>query len=109
MSAKVSASDFPEIRWHGHWIWVPEDKIEMGMGMGMGERQGARKESHGLFRKSFALDAVPARVPARIIADSRYALYVNGQEISRGPVRSQPRRMMYDLLDLAPALQAGET
>ena len=45
---------------------------------------------------------------ARITADSRYVLYVNGQEVSRGPVRSQPRRMMYDLVDLAPYLKAGE-
>ena len=21
----ISAADFPEIRWHGHWIWVPEE------------------------------------------------------------------------------------
>ena len=54
------------------------------------------------------LDAVPARVPARITADSRYVLYVNGKELSRGPARSQPRRTMYDLVDLAPALQLGK-
>ena len=22
MSATVTPHDFPEIRWHGHWIWV---------------------------------------------------------------------------------------
>jgi alpha-L-rhamnosidase len=108
MTATVSLPDFPEIRWYGHWIWVPEDKIEISAGVGPSGQQGGRKASHGLFRKSFALDAVPERVPARITADSRYALYVNGQEVSRGPARSQPRRMMYDLVDLAPALQAGE-
>ena len=47
-------------------------------------------------------------MPARITADSRYALYVNGHEVLRGPVRSQPRRMMYDLVDLAPHLKVGE-
>ncbi|MFN2229555.1 MAG: alpha-L-rhamnosidase N-terminal domain-containing protein, partial [Anaerolineae bacterium] len=106
MSAAVNPSDFPEIRWKGHWIWIPEDKVEMDMGLGVAP--AAHEESHGLFRKSFALDAIPDRAPARITADSRYAVYVNGHEVSRGPVRSQPRRMMYDLLDLAPALQAGE-
>ena len=25
MSASVSAADFPEIRWKGHWIWVLDD------------------------------------------------------------------------------------
>jgi len=108
VSAKVSVADFHEIRWKGHWIWVPEDKVGVVMGLGLSDEQGAREESHGLFRKSLTLDAVPARVPARFTADSRYALYVNGQELSRGPARSQPRRMMYDLVDLAPALQAGE-
>ncbi len=107
MSAEVSASDFPGVRWNGHWIWVPEDRVEISMGIGPSDPRTTRKASIGLFRKSFSLDAVPARAPARITADSRYALYINGQEVSRGPVRSQPRRMMYDLVDLAPALQAG--
>jgi len=107
MSEKVSVSDFPEIRWKGHWIWVPEEKVEISFGLGQGP-SARRKEAHGLFRKTFSLSSVPERVPARITADSRYVLYVNGQEVSRGPVRSQPRRMMYDLLDLASALKTGE-
>jgi Bacterial alpha-L-rhamnosidase 6 hairpin glycosidase domain/Alpha-L-rhamnosidase N-terminal domain len=107
MSTPVTPHDFSEIRWKGHWIWVPEDKIDFGMGL-PGMTAEPRKESHGLFRKTFTLASVPGRVPARITADSRYALYVNGQEVSRGPARSQPRRMMYDLVDLAPYLKAGE-
>jgi hypothetical protein len=67
-----------------------------------------RPEAHGLFRKRFVLAQVPERVPARITADSRYLLFVNGREVYRGPVRSQPRRMHYDLFDLAPSLKAGE-
>lgn len=65
-------------------------------------------EAHGLFRKRFELQNVPERAPARITADSRYALYVNGREVSQGPVRSQPRRLHYDLVDLAPHLRTGE-
>ena len=63
MSANVSAADFAEIRWKGHWIWVSEDKVEAAMGLGLSDESGSRKESNGLFRKSFVLDAVPARVP----------------------------------------------
>lgn len=107
MSDQVSASDFSEIRWKGHWIWAPEDKIEIGRGM-PGERTGSRQLSDGFFRKTFHLESVPARVPARITADSRYILYVNGREVSRGPARSQPRRMMYDLFDLASYLKTGQ-
>ncbi len=54
------------------------------------------------------LGAVPARAPARIAADSRYALFVNGSEVARGPIRSQPRRMYFDAVDLAPYLRRGE-
>jgi hypothetical protein len=59
------------------------------------------------FRRLFDLDAAPRRAPARLTADSRYALFVNGVEVARGPVRSNPRRLHYDALDLAPHLRAG--
>ena len=106
MSRLVTPRDFPEIRWRGHWIWVPEEPITPSGFMSAGINPQA-PEAHGLFRKTVHLDRVPDRVPTRITADSRYALFVNGQEISRGPIRSQPRRLYYDLLDLAPLLQPG--
>ena len=59
----VTPQDFPEIRWKGHWIWAPEDKVEFGMGLGGMVGIEPRKESHGLFRKRFTLAAVPKRVP----------------------------------------------
>ena len=65
-------------------------------------------ESTRPVRKTFSIDSVPGRAPTRITADLRYLLYLNGREVSRGPIRSQPRRMFYDLFDLAPYLQAGE-
>jgi hypothetical protein len=106
MSAAVSPQDFSEIRWRGHWIWTPEEKIEPSRGMGLGAQNDGR-EKHGLFRKTVMLESVPSRVPTRITADSRYVLYVNGQEVFRGPIRSQPRRLHYDLFDLAPYLVPG--
>jgi hypothetical protein len=109
MSEQVTAQDFPEIRWKGHWIWVPEEKIQMGGFLpGMDDSSQKKAESHGLFRKTFTLDSLPARAPARITADSRYLLYVNGQQVYRGPIRSQPKRLHYDLFDLAPHLKQGE-
>jgi hypothetical protein len=39
---------------------------------------------------------------------SRYVLYVNGKEVARGPVRANPRRQAYDLVDLGPYLRTGE-
>src|ERR671933_76522 len=107
MSAPVTPQDFPEIRWHGHWIWVPEEPVEPG-GFLSAAIDPHAKEAHGLFRKTVRIDRVPERVPARITADSRYALFANGQEVFRGPIRSQPRRLQYDLFDLAPYLRPGE-
>ncbi|HEY0736690.1 MAG TPA: alpha-L-rhamnosidase N-terminal domain-containing protein [Herpetosiphonaceae bacterium] len=107
MSTPITPHDFPEIRWYGHWIWVPEEPIAPSGFLSSGVNPHAR-ESHGLFRKTLHLDHVPDRVPVRITADSRYALFVNGQEVFRGPIRSQPRRMYYDLFDLAPYLRPGQ-
>ncbi|MCX6016962.1 MAG: family 78 glycoside hydrolase catalytic domain [Chloroflexi bacterium] len=101
-----TAHDFPEVRWQGHWIWTPDDVIEFGFETS-GDEQKKRRESTVLFRRSVRLSAAPQHAPARMTADSRYALYINGIELSRGPVRSQPRRMMYDIVDLAPALRPG--
>lgn len=86
--AVVSAADFPEIRWHGSWIWCDPPARP---GFGADSAPQPPKEMHGLFRKTYTLSQIPDRVPARITADSRYLLYCNGQEVFRGPIRSQPR------------------
>ena len=54
MSAGVTVQDFPEIRWHGHWIWVPEEPI-VPTGMLGGRIDPHAKEAHGLFRKRITL------------------------------------------------------
>ncbi|MBK9715071.1 MAG: alpha-L-rhamnosidase N-terminal domain-containing protein [Kouleothrix sp.] len=107
MSTPITRHDFPEIRWRGHWIWAPEEPATLS-GFWSAEVRPHARESHGLFRKTFQIDRVPERAPARLTADSRYALFVNGQPVSRGPLRSQPRRLHYDMVDLAPYLAAGE-
>lgn len=60
-----------------------------------------------LMRRILDLDAVPSTAPCRVWADGRYVLAVNGIEVGRGPVRSDPRRAHYDLVDLAPFLRPG--
>lgn len=102
----ISPDDFPEIRWNGHWIWPEENTIPMGSPAGWD--RGPRPPCHGLFRRSFELAAVPVRVPARLAADSRYMLFVNGRRVGYGPIRSQPRRLHYDMYNLAPFLRTGE-
>jgi alpha-L-rhamnosidase len=107
MTSEITPNDFSEIRWRGNWIWVdppPSGRSPFSSSTDTGKRPEAR----AFFRKTFSLDRVPARVPARVTADSRYLLFVNGQEAFRGPIRSQPRRLTYDMLDLAPYLRPGE-
>jgi alpha-L-rhamnosidase len=92
--------------WAGHWITAapPDDPGTEGS---LGGPGAGGTFARTLFHTVFPLDAVPAAVPARITADSRYLLLVNGVEVGRGPVRSQPHRLHYDEYDLAPALAAG--
>ncbi len=107
MPAPITPADFSHLRWRGHWIWVPEEPITPSGFLSAGINPHA-PEAHALFRKTIRIDQVPQRAPARMTADLRYALFVNGQDVFRGPIRSQPRRLHYDLFDLAPFLQTGE-
>ncbi len=92
-------------RWHCRWIWAPTELTRDAKVFGF-EGQGTEEE-HVFLRRTFSLDAVPERAPARVTADSRYILYVNGIEVSRGPVRGDPSKLHYDPLDLAPHLRRG--
>jgi alpha-L-rhamnosidase len=64
-----------------------------------------RSSPRSLFRRVFDVDDVPQGAPLRLSADSRYVLWVNGTEVGRGPIRSQPRRLRYDEYDIAEHLQ----
>lgn len=77
--------------WRGNWIWT----------------DGSVPDQRVLFRREFSLEAVPEQAPFRITADSRYVLYVNGVEASRGPVRHGPRSLSYDHGDVAELLRPG--
>lgn len=91
----VRDQDFvPYHRWAADWIWGP------------GEDGGENLFRH--FRTTCQLDAVPARAVARVSADTRYVLWVNGAEVGRGPALSMPWWQYYDELDVAPYLLAGE-
>ena len=60
-----------------------------------------------MLRRTFDLEVLTTEAPARISADSRYVLWVNGHEVGRGPARSQPYRQRYGSYDLAPYLSVG--
>jgi alpha-L-rhamnosidase len=93
-------------RWAGQWI-APEPPPPPEPFAELGDTGGPGRFSRSLFRREVDVAEVPASAPVRITADSRYVLWVNGAEVGRGPIRSQPYRQRYDTWDLAPHLVAG--
>lgn len=82
--------------WKSSWISSPEVLYHPNMWMG--------------FLKNVTVDAVPRSLPARIAADSRYWLWINGQMVVReGGVKRGPNRndTYYDEVDIAPYLKLG--
>ena len=94
-----------EGRWRARWIWHERPRIAAETAT---RPVLARPiDTVALLRRSFELRSVPSSVPSRIWVDGRYVLSVNGVEVARGPVRSDPRSAHYDVVDLAPHLQVG--
>jgi alpha-L-rhamnosidase len=60
-----------------------------------------------LFRRSFDLPGQVKCAPARVTADGRYQLFVNGDRIGRGPARASPFSQRYDEYDFGPSLRPG--
>jgi alpha-L-rhamnosidase len=59
------------------------------------------------FRRAFTLPAQPGRFVVHVSADNRYRLFVNGQQVSSGPERSDLMHWRYETIDLAPQLRPG--
>ncbi len=92
--------------WTARWIAVePPPAADPATAMLFGS--GRAGFSRCLFRREFELGELPPSARARVSADSRYVLYVNGAEVGRGPARSQPSRQRYDGWDLTRYLHEG--
>ena len=104
----TAAPSTASLRWSGHWIGhqpraatgTPADFLT-GVDVDSRVLPIDVPDGHSI------VEVLPAEAPARITADSRYVLWVNGHEVGRGPARSQPYRQRYDSYDLAPYLSAG--
>ncbi|MBR2354657.1 MAG: family 78 glycoside hydrolase catalytic domain [Clostridia bacterium] len=66
------------------------------------------QNSYVCFRKKFHLSGMEAGATARVFADSRYVLYINGQYVTKGPARSDPRWQFVDEIDVGKYLREGE-
>jgi len=88
--------------WRGRWIWdhSPEESYWW-------RSQGAQPHFTYL-RVVFDLDETPVSpLLVRTTCDSRYALYVNGGLVGRGPVRGEPEFLGWDEHDLSPWVRRG--
>jgi hypothetical protein len=102
----AAAEAFASRRWRARWIWCETPRLDL-RALGNASVDPQTSQRMACFRRNLHLETVPDSVPSRITADSRYILWVNGNEVSRGPVRSNPRRLHYDPLDLASHLREG--
>jgi len=80
------------MHWQAKWIWD--------------EGEASPRNAWRCFRRTFDV-ATPAWDQAQlaVTADSRYALWVNGTLVGRGPVRSWPSAQMYDSYDIGHLLR----
>ncbi len=92
-------------RWRARWIWFEQPAIRTETATRPVLADPV--ERIGLFRRTIHLEEVPHVAPARIWSDGRHVMWVNGTEVARGPVRSEPRSARYDVVDLAPHLRVG--
>ncbi len=81
-------------KWRASWIWG-------------GAEESPRNEWR-CFRRSFVAPKGCDAAVLSIAADSRYALYVNGEWVGRGPARSWPEKQSYDTYEVGHLIRAGE-
>ncbi len=83
--------------WRAKWIWSGENPAEKNVWM--------------CFSKKVTLDELPEELIAHISADSKYWLYINGENVVfEGSVKRGPDENSgyYDSIDIAPYLKKGE-
>jgi len=84
----MTAMSTGSTRWSGHWI-APEPRPQLDIAaQSLGHAGAVGVFSRSLFRTTFEVSEIPSQSPARLTADSRYILWVNGREVGRGPARS---------------------
>jgi hypothetical protein len=94
-----------EDRWRARWIWFEPPAIEIETATR--PVRAVAGDRIGLFRRVVEVVEPPPAAPCRLWSDGRHVLAVNGKEVARGPVRSDPRRPHYDVVDIGPHLRAG--
>ncbi len=60
------------------------------------------------FRKAFKLHNKPDSFIIHVSGDNRYRLFVNGNEVCKGPARGDLAHWRYESIDIAPYLKSGK-
>lgn len=94
--------------WDANWIWCEAPPRTTSPVASATKPPKEMRNRFCYLRKTVNLDSVPPVVSARVTADSRFILYVNGVEVTRGPARSIPERLSYSEIDLARYLKPGK-
>ena len=97
----MAGSKWP-ITWDARWIWAGPAPLPVAP---IGAAGIPPKETWNRFcylRRTVQLDAIPASVPARVTADSRFVLFVNGDwdaitDINRSRLGEPMRSVCGDL------------
>lgn len=89
--------DFPPGRWRAAWIW-PHRSTDW---------EGPTARRTAALVTNFELDGRPDRAMARLACIGRATWWINGHEVGRGPVRTNPRRMRWDDHDVTSLLRNG--
>ncbi len=92
-------------RWRARWIWAGRPPITTETATRPVLADPVDRVV--LLRRVVHVASVPATAHCRLWTDGRHVLRVNGVEVARGPVRSDPRRAHYDVVDLAAHLRPG--
>lgn len=95
--------------WSARWIWAGPPPVEAaGSFLEAEVPPRVTWNRWCLFRRRVEIATLPAEAWARVTADSRYVLFLNGREAARGPARARPPRLTYAEVDLSPFLREGE-
>ncbi len=93
----VEYEKFQKDDWKAKWIWLGEEESSTNVWL--------------CFNKTVYTDAVPNELTAKIAAENKYWLYINGEAVvregglKRGPT---PTGCYYDEVDIAAHLKKGE-
>lgn len=96
-------------RWDAAWISAAGDDATLAGGLAGLDADPIMVSGHEvlLIRRDFELDDVPEEAYLRIASDSRHLVHINGVLVAAGPQRSQPRRLIGDLIEITSHLRAG--